>query len=180
MWRPSSPTQRCSSPELLLTMPVPLFPPGEEYSALNTALCREYRDWLRTCSGGGPRRQFQSSMFPDAQGVTAGGYLTVQQEAATGTLFVDTGEVEAAFGSVYNELNRLNDAVKQLKDNSALVEQVGALRNRIGEARTSFRRTSGTGRAAGPASGRGGRGQRGTGSRGRRGGPRGGGETSDF
>ena len=152
---------------ILANLPVPLFPPVAECSAYNTALCREFKEYLQAgggASGGGRNgRKFSTALQARGGGgesvsETAGGSAFPVQQNAQGQWVVDVTPIEDAFRNVYAELNKLADDVKTIKDIKELPRvnsQIETLRTKLGAARSTFRTaTRSNGRYRGRGRGR--------------------------
>jgi hypothetical protein len=135
---PSAESFLASHGEQLLALQWPLFPPINEFSALNMALLF---DATTEVSGGSTKRT--PSVYRHSEEVTGGGSLPVQGDG-NGNFFVDMGPVETAFGQVFSELNRLS-AEKEPKDMAPKLQNIKKL---VPEARASVRTARNGGNAS--------------------------------
>jgi hypothetical protein len=145
--------------ELLASLPVPLFPPTEDFVALNVALMREYKEYVG-CSGGAKRTSFVTKMHRPELVAEGGGSLPVVQDS-TGQWCIDTTPIEKAFGEVYTTLNQLSADVKTLKEPGiagTLTALVAKAKEQLGATRGYMRHATGTANGQ-RGRGRGGRGR---------------------
>ncbi len=158
---------------LLLTLPLPLFPPMPEFAAQTATLLREYSLWYTQHGGGSPQvasgggsPQFHSTQYArgshtgDAYG---GGTLALQQDGQ-GAWVVDTTPIEHAFDALWQQVQGLKEETAKLaviKHTTeaktiadAIVARLSSVSEGLGKARGAARFAA-TGRGGRPGRGRG-------------------------
>jgi len=124
--------------DLLENLSVPLYPPQDAFSALNTQLLRTARsEHQRGVTGGHAPRATLGDIFGATISDPSGAGLPVVQ--GQNGWEVDTTPIESAFNEVYNQLAVLTREIKALKEGEKLTETLAELRQRVGRTRTSFR-----------------------------------------